>query len=135
MAAYLFTRAILAGETIRVFNHGDMKRDFTYIDDITKGVIACLDRAPTSDGDDPPHRLYNIGNHRSEPLLRFIETIEKATGLKAKTELVPMQPGEVKETYADITAIQKDIGFEPSTAIDAGIPKFVDWYKDYHGVS
>ena len=135
MAAYLFTRAILDGETIRVFNRGDMKRDFTYIDDITRGVIACLDQAPTSDGDDPPHRLYNIGNHRSEPLLRFIEVIEKAAGRQAKTELVPMQPGEVKETYADITAIQKDIGFNPSTTIDAGIPKFVDWYKDYHGVS
>ncbi len=135
MAAYLFTRAILDGETIRVFNHGDMKRDFTYIDDITEGVIACLDQAPTGDGDDPPHRLYNIGNHRSEPLLRFIEVIEKAAGRQAKTELVPMQPGEVEETCADITAIQKDIGFNPSTTIDAGIPKFVDWYKDYHGVS
>ena len=135
MAAYLFTRAILDGETIRVFNRGDMKRDFTYIDDITRGVIACLDQAPTGDGDDPPHRLYNIGNHRSEPLLRFIEVIEKAAGRQAKTELVPMQPGEVKETDADITAIQKDIGFNPSTTIDAGIPKFVDWYKDYHGVS
>ena len=135
MAAYIFTRAILGGETIRVFNHGDMKRDFTYIDDITRGVIACLDQAPTGDGDDPPHRLYNIGNHRSEPLLRFIEVIERAAGRQAKCELAPMQPGEVKETYADITAIQKDIGFNPSTTIDAGIPKFVDWYKDYHGVS
>ncbi len=135
MAAYIFTRAILGGETIRVFNHGDMKRDFTYIDDITRGVIACLDRAPSGDGDEPPHRLYNIGNHRSEPLLRFIEVIEKAVGRQAETELAPMQPGEVKETYADITAIQKDIGFSPSTTIDDGIPKFVDWYKDYHGVS
>ncbi len=135
MAAYLFTRAILDGETIRVFNHGDMKRDFTYIDDITEGVIACLDQAPAGDGDDPPHRLYNIGNHRSEPLLRFIEVIEKAVGRKAETELVPMQPGEVKETYADITAIQNDIGFNPSTTIDAGIPKFVDWYKGFHGIS
>lgn len=133
MAAYLFTKAIFAGETIRVFNHGDMKRDFTYIDDIITGVLACLDHPP-EDGDEPPHRLYNIGNNRSEPLLRFIEVIEKAVGRKAKLEMVPMGPGEIKETYADISAMEQDFGFKPETTIDEGIPRFVDWYRDYHGV-
>ena len=131
MAAWLFTEAIFNGEPIQVFNHGDMKRDFTYIDDITTGVIAALDHpAPSVDGA-PPHRIYNIGNHKSEPLLRFIEVIEKAVGKKAKIDLKPMQPGDVKETYADVTAIQRDLGFAPDTPIDVGIPRFVDWFKGY----
>ncbi len=135
MAAYLFTRAIFNGEIIRVFNRGDMKRDFTYVDDVTEGVLICLDHAPADDGGGPLHVVYNIGHHETEPLLRFIEVIEKAVGRKAQLKFVPMQPGEVKETYADITAIQKDLGFSPSTSIDVGIPRFVDWYRDYHGVS
>jgi UDP-glucuronate 4-epimerase len=124
MAAWLFTEAIFNGEPIQVFNNGDMKRDFTYIDDITTGVIATVDGAP-------PHRVYNIGNHRSEPLLRFIEVIEKAVGKKAKIDLKPMQPGDVKETYADVSAIQRDLGFAPDTPIDVGIPRFVEWFKGY----
>jgi UDP-glucuronate 4-epimerase len=131
MAAWLFTEAIFNGEPIQVFNHGDMKRDFTYIDDIVTGVLAALDHPAPSVQGAPPHRVYNIGNHRAEPLLRFIEVIEKAVGKKAKIDLKPMQPGDVKETYADVTAIQRDLGFAPDTPIDVGIPRFVDWFKGY----
>lgn len=131
MAAWLFTEAIFNGEPIQVFNHGDMRRDFTYIDDITTGVIAALDHPTPSIAGAPPHRVYNIGNHKAEPLLRFIEVIEKAVGKKAKIDLKPMQPGDVKETYADVTAIQRDLGFAPDTPIDVGIPRFVEWFKGY----
>ncbi|MFQ5784409.1 MAG: NAD-dependent epimerase/dehydratase family protein [Alphaproteobacteria bacterium] len=133
MAAYIFTRAILAGEPIPVFNHGDMKRDFTYIDDIVAGVLAALDHPPADDGAVPPHRVYNIGNHRSEPLLRFIEVLEDAIGRKAELDLKPMQAGDVKETYADIDAIRRDLGFAPTVPIEDGLPRFVAWYRDYHG--
>lgn len=131
MAAWLFTEAIFNGEPIQVFNHGDMRRDFTYIDDIVTGVIAALDHPAPSIAGAPPHRVYNIGNHKAEPLLRFIEVIEKAVGKKAKIDLKPMQPGDVKETYADVTAIQRDLGFAPDTPIDVGIPRFVEWFKGY----
>jgi len=129
MSAYIFTKAIVERRPITVFNHGDMKRDFTFIDDIVKGVLACLDRPPD---DTPPHRLYNLGNHRSEPLMRFIAQIEQALQLKAEIVFEDMQPGDVKETYADIEASRTDLDFEPSTAIDEGIPRFVDWFRDYH---
>jgi UDP-glucuronate 4-epimerase len=129
MAMWLFTSAILAGEPIKVFNHGDMKRDFTYIDDIVAGVVAATDRVP--DGT-PPQRVYNLGNHRAEDLMRMIGVLEAATGCKAITEMLPMQRGDVKETYADISAAQADLGFSPRTPIDVGIPRFVDWYRAYH---
>ncbi len=131
MAAWLFTEAIFNGEPIQVFNHGDMKRDFTYIDDIVTGVLAALDHPAPSVQGAPPHRVYNIGNHRAEPLLRFIEVIEQAVGKKAKIDLKPMQPGDVKETYADVAAIRRDLGFAPDTPIDVGIPRFVEWFKGY----
>ena len=134
MSAYIFTRAILAGEPIRVFNHGDMKRDFTYIDDAVAGVVAALDRPPAARGGAAPHRLYNLGNNRSEPLMRFIQVIEKAAGRKAEIRPEPMQPGDVKETLADIEASRRDLGFNPKTTIDEGIPRFVAWFRDYHGV-
>jgi UDP-glucuronate 4-epimerase len=133
MAMWLFTRAILAGEPIQVFNHGDMERDFTYIDDIVEGVVAALDHPPREAGGETPHRLYNIGNNRPEPLLRMIEVLEDALGRKAQRTLLPMQPGDVRATYADITAIQRDLGFRPRTGIEEGIPRFVAWYRDYHG--
>ena len=133
MALWLFTKAIFAGEPIAVFNHGDMSRDFTYVDDIVRGVIAALDRVPSADGG-VAHRVYNIGNHRSEKLLRMIEVLEQAIGRKAEKRLEPMQPGDVKATYADITAIRRDLGFEPTTPIDVGIPRFVEWYRSYHGL-
>ncbi|WP_345719802.1 SDR family NAD(P)-dependent oxidoreductase [Qipengyuania polymorpha] len=140
MALWLFTDAILAGRPIKVFNHGEMWRDFTFIDDIVSGVVACLDSPPADDGEEKaggsvkPHALYNIGNHRSEKLTRVIELIEEACGQKAEVELLPMQPGDVEKTYADIDAIQRDIGYQPTTSIDAGVPKFVQWFRDYHGL-
>ena len=133
MAAWLFTEAILAGKPITVFNHGDMMRDFTYVDDIATGVVAALDSPPADDGETPPQRLYNIGNNRSERLMDFIAVLEDAIGIKAEKEFAPLQPGDVKETYADISAIQRDLSFNPTTTIAEGIPRFVDWYRQYHG--
>jgi len=134
MSALIFTRAILAGEPIDVFNHGDMRRDFTYIDDVVAGVMACLRAPPADDGSQAPHRVYNIGNNRSEELVRFVAVIEAACGRKAEIRMQPMQPGDIKETCADITAIRRDFGFEPKTTIDDGIPRTVAWYRDFYGV-
>ena len=135
MALWLFTEAILAGRPIRVFNHGDMRRDFTYVDDIVTGVLAARVRPPKNDAaSGPPHRIYNIGNNHPEQLLRFIEVIENSLGKKAERILEPMQPGDVKETYADLTAIRRDLGFQPTTTIDDGIPRFTSWYRDYHNI-
>ncbi|MBX3560568.1 MAG: GDP-mannose 4,6-dehydratase [Sphingomonas sp.] len=138
MAMWIFTRKILAGDPIQVFNHGNMRRDFTYIDDIVKGVVACHDNPAPDDGSAKaggsvsPHRLYNIGNHRSEELMRMIGLLEDACGRSAILQMEPMQPGDVAETFADIDAIRRDLGFEPTTSIDEGVPAFVEWYKDYH---
>jgi len=131
MAPMLFARAILAGEPIRVFNRGEMWRDFTYVDDVVDGVIRALDRPASGT---PPHKLYNLGNHKSEKLTDFIAAIEQALQRKAVVKLEPMQPGDVPATYADITASERDLGFAPATSLADGIPKFVDWYKDYYGV-
>ena len=133
MSAYLFTKAIFEGEPIHVFNQGDMRRDFTYIDDIVAGVLAALDHPPGDDGT-PPHRLYNLGNHRSEDLMHFIAVIEAACGREAVKVFDDMQPGDVKETYADIEASRRDLGFEPKTTIEEGLPRFVEWYREYHRV-
>ena len=134
MSPYIFTRKILGGEPIPVFNHGDMRRDFTYVDDAVAGILSSLDRPPTDDGREPPHRLYNIGNSRSEALLDFIAATERAAGRKAIIDLQPMQPGDVKETYADIAAARRDLGFEPRTPINQGMAQFVTWYRGYHKV-
>lgn len=140
MAPWIFTRKIFAGETIQIFNHGDMRRDFTFIDDIVAGIVACLDNPPPDDGlekaggSKAPHRLYNIGNNRSEELLRFLEVIEQACGRKAITEMMPIQPGDVKDTFADISAIERDLGYAPTTPIDIGLPRFVDWFRAYHQI-
>lgn len=131
MAAFIFTRAILAGEPIPVFNHGEMWRDFTYVDDIVNGVVRVLDRPATGT---PPHMVYNLGNNRSEKLTDFIAEIEKALGRKAQYRFEPIQPGDVPRTYADIAASQRDLGFEPTTPISVGIPKFIAWYRQYYGV-
>ncbi len=132
MSAYIFTRAIFKGEPLPVFNRGRMKRDFTYIDDVVQGVLAAIDRPPAAGDGGPPHRLYNLGNHRSEELMRLIGLIERAVGRKARIEKLPMQPGDVKETYADIEGARRDLGFDPRTTIDEGIPRFVDWFRAYH---
>lgn len=134
MAAYLFATAILAGQPIRVFNNGDMRRDFTFIDDIVSGVVGVLDNPPADDGVSPPCRVYNIGNHRSEKLMDFIGLVEESLGRKATVLFEPMQPGDVKETFADIEAISRDVGFAPTTPISVGVPKFIAWFKQYHKV-
>jgi UDP-glucuronate 4-epimerase len=131
MAPILFARAIAAGEPIRVFNHGEMWRDFTYIDDIVDGVLRALDRPASGT---PPHALYNLGNNKSEKLMDFITAIEAALGRKAVMKMEPMQPGDVPSTYADIEASTRDLGFKPATPIGVGIPKFVDWFRDYYRV-
>jgi UDP-glucuronate 4-epimerase len=130
MAPILFARAISAGEPIKVFNHGEMWRDFTYIDDIVAGVVRALDRPASGT---PPHAVYNLGNHKSEKLTDFIAAIETALGRKSVKDLQPMQPGDVPATYADIDASRRDLGFEPTTPISVGIPKFVTWYKNHYG--
>jgi len=140
MAMWLFAKAIFAGEPIQVFGEGNMRRDFTFIDDIVTGVVACSDNPAPDDGAEKaggsraPHRLYNIGNHRSEELSYMIDLIEEACGRKAERRLMPMQPGDVRDTFADISAIQRDLGFAPTTTIAEGIPKFVDWYRTYHSL-
>ena len=137
MAVWGFTEAVFEGRPIQVFNNGDMRRDFTFIDDIVAGILACLDRAPADDGSEKPggsrapHALYNIGNSRSEELTRLIDLIEAAVCKPAIRELRPMQPGDAKETFADIRAMTRDFGFEPRTPISEGVPRFVDWYRGY----
>ncbi|MEQ8934775.1 MAG: NAD-dependent epimerase/dehydratase family protein [Amphiplicatus sp.] len=130
MAYWSFSENILAGKPIPVFNNGALKRDFTYIDDIVKGVLACA-TAPTHFSGEAPHRIYNIGNNKPVELIRFIETIEAALGKKAVMDFKPMQPGDVHETYADINAIAADYGFAPSTSLEDGIARFVAWFKEY----
>jgi len=140
MMMWLFTRAILAGEPIAVFNHGDMWRDFTYIDDIIAGVLASLDNPAPDDGlekaggSTKPHRLYNIGNHSSEHLMKVVEILEAELSRKAVIDYQPMQPGDVRQSFADIEAIRRDHGYEPTTGIEVGVPSFVRWYKEYHGL-
>jgi UDP-glucuronate 4-epimerase len=129
MAAFLFTCAILKGEPIRVFNHGEMWRDFTYIDDIVDGVLRVIERPPSAA---PPHAIYNLGNHRSEKLTDFIAVIEGALGKKAQLQLEPLQPGDVPATYADIDSSRRDLGFDPKTPIAVGVPRFVEWYREFY---
>jgi UDP-glucuronate 4-epimerase len=143
MALFLFTRAILAGEPIQVFNQGEMQRDFTYIDDIVEGIVRLLPQLPAPNSDwngaspDPgtspaPYRLYNIGNHSPVKLLDFIALIEKSLGRKAKKKMLPMQPGDVPATYADVADLQAAVGFSPKTPLETGIKEFVKWYREYY---
>jgi UDP-glucuronate 4-epimerase len=145
MAVYLFTRAIFDDKPIRIFNYGDMRRDFTFIDDIAEGVVRTLDRPATPDpswsAETPdaatssaPYRVYNIGNNQPVNLLDFVSTLERVIGKPAIRDLQPMQAGDVLETCADISALQRDVGFAPSTPLAEGLAKFVAWYRDYHAV-
>ncbi|MBP6215877.1 MAG: NAD-dependent epimerase [Luteimonas sp.] len=145
MALFLFTRNILEGKPIDVFNHGRHSRDFTYVDDIVEGVVRTLDRVPGPDpAYDPlqpnpgsssaPYRVYNIGNHQPVELLRYIEVLEDKLGRKAERNLLPMQPGDVPDTCADVEALVRDTGYSPSTPIETGVGRFVDWYRTYYGV-
>jgi len=133
MAAFIFIRKILAGEPIPVFNNGNMRRDFTYIDDIVAGVLACLDKPPVAQEGSAPNRVYNLGNNNAEPLMRFISVLEDALGQKAEIDFQPLQTGDVPETSADISETQRDFGFEPKTTIDEGLPRLVAWYREYYG--
>lgn len=144
MALFSFTKAMLAGDSIRVFNEGKMKRDFTYIDDIVEGMVRLMKRGPaepdphwSAQNPNPgssyaPYKIYNIGNNESVNLLDFIHTLEKHLGIKANKELLPMQPGDVPETYADVKELMREVGFRPSTSIDEGIGNFVEWYNSYY---
>jgi UDP-glucuronate 4-epimerase len=140
MAYFKFVQAILAGQTIDVYNFGKMERDFTYIDDIVEGLVRILYKAPNEPEvadqlqSSPPYKLYNIGNHTPVKLLRFIEVIEQALGQTAPKKFLPMQPGEVLSTYADIDDLVQDIGFRPSTSLEDGITRFVEWYRAYYKV-
>jgi UDP-glucuronate 4-epimerase len=125
MSAFLFARAILEGKPIQVFNHGDMQRDFTYIDDIVEGTLRVLDQPAR-------YAIYNIGNHAPVRLLDYIALLERALGKKAKLDMQPMQPGDVKATYADTTALQRAVGFAPATPLEAGLQRFADWFRSYH---
>jgi UDP-glucuronate 4-epimerase len=131
MAAFLFTDAIMKGKPIRVFNDGNMWRDFTYVDDIVAGVLAAMARKPSNS---PPHAVYNLGNHKSEKLTDFIAEIERALNRKASYQFEPMQPGDVERTYADIDASRRDLDFDPKTPIREGVPRFVQWYRGYYGI-
>ena len=145
MAPFLFTKAILAGKPIDVFNNGQMKRDFTYIEDIVEGVIRTSDRIPQPnpawDGAHPdpgtsraPYRLYNIGNNQPVELLHFIGCLEKAIGQTAIKHLLPMQPGDVPATYAEVSDLTQDVGFAPSTSVEEGVRRFVEWYREYYRI-
>ena len=143
MAMWLFTKAIVAGEPIKLFNHGKMRRDFTYVDDIVESIVRMVDRAPSANatwsGETPdpgsstaPWRVYNIGNNNPVEVVDVVSLLEQAIGKKAKRELVPMQPGDVPATYADVDDLMRDIGFKPSTPIADGVARFVEWYRAYH---
>jgi UDP-glucuronate 4-epimerase len=143
MAYFLFTKAILEGKSIDVYNQGKMKRDFTYVDDIVEGIIKLLPKVPSASSDwnashpDPassfaPYKLYNIGNNKPVELLAFIETLERKLGKEAVKKFLPIQDGDVPETFADVDDLMRDVGFKPATSIDVGLGKFVDWYLDYY---
>jgi UDP-glucuronate 4-epimerase len=136
MSAFIFTDAILKGKEMAVFNNGEMRRNYTYIDDIVAGTLSCLEQSTAlSPSAKVPHIVYNIGNNKSENLMDFITLLEKNLGKKAKIRFEPLQPGDVKETIADISNAQKDFGFQPNTSIEKGIPEFIDWYKKHYNVS
>ncbi|AIL12494.1 hypothetical protein IM40_01475 [Candidatus Paracaedimonas acanthamoebae] len=134
MAVFLFTNAIVNDHPIQVFNYGKMKRDFTYIDDIIEGIMGALNAPPSQEASTAPHKIYNLGNNKSEKLIEFIELIEKELGKKAILEMLPLQAGDVPESLAEITASEQDLNYSPTTPISQGIPKFIEWYKEYYKV-
>lgn len=145
MAYFLFTEAILKGQPIKVYNQGEMSRDFTYVDDVVEGIVRLLDRQPAGepawDATDPrpstsyaPYRVYNIGNQEPVALLRMIKILEELLGKKAEKIMLPMQPGDVKSTFADVSALMREVGYQPSTRLEDGLASFVSWYKDYYEI-
>jgi UDP-glucuronate 4-epimerase len=144
MAMFVFAKAILAGQPIKLFNHGKMRRDFTFIDDVSEALVRLIDRPPQglphwdASRPDPatstaPWKIYNIGNNRPEQLMHVVWLLEKEFGRTAAKEMLPMQPGDVEATYADVTDLEQEIGFRPSTPIEDGIARFAKWYREYHG--
>ena len=129
MSPMLFAKAIVEGKPIQVFNHGDMQRDFTYIDDVVEGTLRVLDQPPTGT---PPYALFNIGNHQPVPLLDYIAALERALGRQATKEMRPMQPGDIRATFADTRALAQAVGFAPSTPLAQGLARFAEWYQDYY---
>lgn len=142
MALFLFTKAILEGRPIDVFNHGDMRRDFTYVDDIVEGVLRVADRIPSAENvprvpnvsSHAPYRVYNIGNHAPVALMDMIASLEEALGMKAEKRMLPMQPGDVPATFADVEELEADVGFKPATPVPVGIRRFVEWYREFYSV-
>lgn len=132
MAYFKFVKAIEAGQPIEVYNHGNMQRDFTYIDDVIEGVVRVMHRLPEDHPPEAPYKLYNIGNHQPVALSRFIEVVEEALGKSAQQQFLPMQPGDVPVTYADVDDLMRDVGFRPNTSIEAGMARFVEWYRGYY---
>ena len=132
MAYFKFAKKIMAGEPIQIYNNGDMYRDFTYIDDIVKGIENLLCNPPAKDNNGAYYKIYNIGNNKPEKLMDYISTLEKCLGKEAKTEYLPMQPGDVYQTYADVSDLMEDFGFKPSTSIEEGLSKFAEWFKEYY---
>ena len=133
MACYKFALKIMKNEPIQIYNNGDMYRDFTYIDDIVAGMENILCSPPEADGRDVRYKIYNIGNHKPEKLMDFIAVLEKYLGKEAEKDYLPMQPGDVYQTYADVTDLMKDFGFRPDTSMEEGIRRFVEWFKEYYG--
>ena len=144
MALFKFTKGILDGKPIPVYNRGEMVRDFTYIDDIVEGVVRAIDRSPVLGFDNEnnhnaavrtaPYQIYNIGNGHPVPLMRYIQALENALGKKAQLELLPMQPGDVRATEADVSRLVSDLGYRPQIDVETGVARFVEWYCDYYGV-
>jgi UDP-glucuronate 4-epimerase len=135
MALFLFTKAILEGKPIRLFNHGNMRRDFTYIDDVTRVISRLIDHIPAANGSGgAPAQIYNVGNNHPEELNHVVALLEQALGHKAVKEMLPMQPGDVPATFADVGELMRDIGFRPETSIADGVRNFVAWYRDHYKV-
>jgi len=134
MAYFSFTKSIMEGKPIKVFNNGDMYRDFTYIDDIVTGIVNVMSNPPQKDENGAPYKLYNIGNNKPEKLMDFIQTLERCLGKEAVKEYYPMQAGDVYQTYADVTELMKDFDFKPDTPISVGLERFVKWYKEYYKI-
>ena len=134
MAIFLFTKAIAEGRPIKLFNHGRMRRDFTYVDDVVQVISRLADQVPAAIGPGAPARIYNVGNHRPEDLTHVVSLIEKELGRAAIKEMLPMQPGDVSETFADVGDLKRDVGFEPRTSIEDGVRNFITWYRSYYGI-
>jgi len=136
MAYFIFTKAILAGTPIKLFNHGKMRRDFTYVDDVTSAIMRLIDQAPRDAGQaaGAPARVYNVGNNHPEELTHLVAVLERELGRAAVTEMLPMQPGDVTETFADVTELMRDTGFRPQTSIEDGLRNFVAWYRDHYRI-